>query len=169
MSSEEFNSVWFPLADRFYRVAFYILESEAEAEDAVQDLFLKLWKRRFAIGNVENPLAFGLTMVKNICLDRIRSAARSRTVFPEPEILASMISTEESMDNGLIRRERLQRIRECMARLPDSQRKVLEMRVFENIPYPEIARRTGLSEINVRVKLSAARKKLKKMTSDEEY
>ena len=79
-----------------------------------------------------------------------------------------MISTEESMDNGLIGREKLQRIRECMARLPDSQRKVLEMRVFENIPYPEIARRTGLSEINVRVKLSVARKKLKKMTSDEE-
>lgn len=168
MSSEEFNSIWLPLAERFYRVAFHILESEAEAQDAVQDLFLRLWKRRMTLGNVDNPLAFGLTMIKNICLDRIRSAAWSRTVFPEPEILASMISTEESIDKGLIGREKLQRIRECMARLPDSQRKVLEMRVFENIPYQEIARRTGLSEINVRVKLSSARKKLKNMTSDEE-
>ena len=59
-------------------------------------------------------------------------------------------------------------IRACMARLPSSQRKILEMRVFEDIPYPEIARRTGLSEVNVRVKLSNARKNLKKMIGYED-
>ena len=168
MSSEEFNRVWLPLSERFYRVAYYILESEAEAQDAVQDLFVKLWRKRDFLGAVNNPLALGLTMIKNLCLDRVRSASRSRTVHPDPELMASVTATDEALDEGLINRENLERIRECMARLPEKQRKVLEMRIFENMPYSEIALRTGLSEINVRVKLSEARKKLKRMTSDED-
>ncbi|MBO6248509.1 MAG: RNA polymerase sigma factor [Bacteroidales bacterium] len=168
MGSEEFNKVWLPLAERFFRVAFHILESEAEAQDAVQDLFVKLWKRRDTLGDVNNPLALGLTMIKNLCLDRVRSASRSRTIHPAPETLASVTAPDELLDEGLIKRENLERIRECMARLPEKQRKVLEMRIFENMPYSEIALRTGLSEINVRVKLSEARKKLKRMTIDED-
>ena len=168
MGPEEFNKVWLPLAERFFRVAFHILESEAEAQDAVQDLFVKLWKRRDTLGDVNNPLALGLTMIKNLCLDRVRSASRSRTIHPAPETLASVTAPDELLDEGLIKRENLERIRECMARLPEKQRKVLEMRIFENMPYSEIALRTGLSEINVRVKLSEARKKLKRMTSDED-
>lgn len=168
MGVEEFNNVWLPLARRFYRVAFYILESEAEAQDAVQDLFLKLWKRRDSLGEVNNPLALGLTMIKNLCLDKVRSVSRSRTVHPEPEILEGVTASDLTSDDGLINRENLARIRECMARLPEKQRKVLEMRVFENMPYPQIAQLTGLSETNVRVKLSEARKKLKKMTDDED-
>ncbi len=168
MSSEEFNRVWLPLSERFYRVAYYILESEAEAQDAVQDLFVKLWRKRDFLGAVNNPLALGLTMIKNLCLDRVRSASRSRTVHPDPELMASVTAPDETLDEGLINRENLERIRDCMARLPEKQRKVLEMRIFENMPYSEIALRTGLSEINVRVKLSEARKKLKRMTSDED-
>jgi len=168
MSSEEFNRVRLPLSERFYREAYYILETEAEAQDAVQDLFVKLWKRKDAFGTINNPLALGLTMIKNICLDRVRSASRSRTVHPDTEILASVTAPDVTLDEGLINRENLKMIRECMARLPEKQRKVLEMRVFQNMPYPKIARITGLSEINVRVKLSEARKKLKRMTSDED-
>ena len=67
-----------------------------------------------------------------------------------------------------MRKEKMELIRQCMARLPDKQRKVLEMRIFDNVPYPEIALRTGLSEENVRVKMSNARKNLKKMIDYEE-
>ena len=107
-------------------------------------------------------------MIKNLCLDKVRSVSRSRTVHPEPEILEGVTASDLTSDDGLINRENLARIRECMARLPEKQRKVLEMRVFENMPYPQIAQLTGLSETNVRVKLSEARKKLKRMTSDED-
>ena len=68
----------------------------------------------------------------------------------------------------MIRKENLERIKQCLARLPDKQRKVLEMKVFDNKSYPEIALLTGLSETNVRVKLSNARKNLKKMIADED-
>jgi len=169
MEAAEFKDIWLPLAGRFYRVAFYILESQADAEDAVQELFIRLWKMRATLGSLRNPAAYGITIIRNICLDKIRSAYSTRTVAAEEESMASIPDPSDGTDESLIRKENLEKIRSCMARLPDMQRKVLEMRVFENMPYSEIALRTGLSEVNVRVKLSDARKKLKKMTSDENY
>ena len=164
MDAMDFKDTWMPLAGRFYRVAYYILESRDDAEDAVQDLVLKLWKMRATIGEVRNPVSFGITVLRNVCLDRIRAASSSKVVNPAPETMDVLLDPAESTDVGLIRKEDMEKIRACMARLPDRQRKVLEMRVFENLPFEEIARRTGLSEANVRVKLSNARKNLKKLT-----
>ena len=168
MTTAEFKEIWVPLADRFYRVAFYILENEADAEDAVQDLLVRLWNMRSTLSGVRNPSAFGITVIRNICLDRLRSAA-SKVVPGADAFLDNQLDTSGGIDEALIRQEDLDRIRICMARLPDVSRKLLEMRVFENMSYPEIAWQTGLTEVNVRVKISHARKKLKKMLEDEKY
>lgn len=167
MTTAEFRRIWIPLSGRFYRVAYHILESQAGAEDAVQDLMVRLWNMRGSLGGVKNPAAFGITVIRNICLDRLRSAA-SKTASLDAEPMETLLDDSDGIDDALIREERLSRIRSCMARLPDIQRKVLEMKVFENMSYPQIAWQTGLSEINVRVKVSHARKKLKKMIEDED-
>ena len=46
MDTVQFSRTWLPLASRFYQVAFYILEDAAGAEDAVQDLYIRLWSGR---------------------------------------------------------------------------------------------------------------------------
>jgi len=46
MTERTFHRDYVPLAETLYRIAFYMLESRAEAEDAVQELFLKLWETR---------------------------------------------------------------------------------------------------------------------------
>ena len=168
MDSEEFKSIWLPLSGRFYRVAFYILESQEDAEDAVQDLFSKLWKMRGSLGSVKNPLAFGITVIRNICLDKVRSKLASKTVTPAPEVFESVPDHDNDLSRSLIGKENLEKIRVCMARLPDKQREVLEMRIFEDMSFKEIASRTGMSEVNVRVKLSSARKNLKRMIEYED-
>ena len=168
MDTEEFKSIWLPLSERFYRVAFYILESQEDAEDAVQDLFSKLWKMRGSLGSVKNPLAFGITVIRNICLDSVRSKLASKIVIPAPEVFESVPDHDNDLSRSLIGKENLEKIRVCMARLPDKQREVLEMRIFEDMPFKEIASRTGMSEVNVRVKLSSARKNLKRMIEYED-
>lgn len=168
MDVEEFKRIWLPLSGRFYRVAFYILESQEDAEDAVQDLFSRLWKMRGSLGSVKNPLAFGITVIRNICLDKVRSKMASKIVTPTPEVFESVPDCDNDLSRSLIGKENLEKIRVCMARLPDKQREVLEMRVFEDMPFKEIASRTGMSEVNVRVKLSSARKNLKRMIGYED-
>ena len=168
MNSEEFKSIWLPLSGRFYRVAFYILESQEDAEDAVQDLFSRLWKMRDSLGSVKNPVAFGITVIRNICLDKIRSKQANRTIKPAPEVFESVSDPEADLNTRLIGKQNLEKIRSCMARLPDKQREVLESRVFKGLSFQEIANRTGMSEVNVRVKLSNARKNLKRMIEHED-
>ncbi len=82
----DFREIWIPLAERFYRVAFYMLESETDAEDAVQELYLRLWTGRGRLEDVRNPLAYGIMVLKNICLDRIRRRTAARTEPLSPEI-----------------------------------------------------------------------------------
>ena len=55
MSTEEFTELYLPLRGALYRVAFFILESEDDAMDAVQDLYLKLLSSPDALETVRNP------------------------------------------------------------------------------------------------------------------
>ena len=76
MTEARFHTVWIPLQERFYRVAFYILEDRADALDAVQDLYVKLWKIRDSLDLVRNPGAYGALLMRNLCIDRIRTLPR---------------------------------------------------------------------------------------------
>ena len=76
MTPAEFNTYWLPLGDALYRVALYLLEDKQDAEDAVQDLFLKLWEGSAQLESIKNPKAYAVMMMRNLCLDRIRVATR---------------------------------------------------------------------------------------------
>ena len=154
MTERAFHSVWLPLQGRFYRIAFYLLENEADAKDAVQELYLKLWKLRDHLELVQNPQAYGNLLIRNLCIDRIR---RTRPMEQPGEAVA----LEPPADHTLELREQLREIQSAMAKLPDSQQKLLRLRVIEGLSYEEIAGRTGLSELNIRVQVSLARKKIK--------
>ena len=153
----DFNNIWIPLADRFYRVAYYLLESEEDAEDALQELYLKLWAARSGLSGVQNPPAYGISMLKNICIDRIRKRmvrkAEPLDKVPHPEDA----HTESRTDI----KDTLRYLLQEMEKLPDKQRVVLRMRAVEGLEYEDIARKTGLSEVYIRVLVTMARKTLK--------
>ena len=153
----DFNNIWIPLADRFYRVAYYLLESEEDAEDAVQELYLKLWAARSGLSGVQNPSAYGISMLKNICIDRIRKRmvrkAEPLDKVPHPEDA----HTESRTDI----KDTLRYLLQEMEKLPDKQRMVIRMRAVEGLEYEDIARRTGLSEVYIRVLVTMARKTLR--------
>ena len=153
----DFNNIWIPLADRCYRVAYYLLESEEDAEDALQELYLKLWAARSGLSAVQNPSAYGISMLKNICIDRIRKRmvrkAEPLDKVPHPEDA----HTESRTDI----KDTLRYLLQEMEKLPDKQRVVLRMRAVEGLEYEDIARRTGLSEVYIRVLVTMARKTLK--------
>jgi RNA polymerase sigma-70 factor (ECF subfamily) len=155
MTDARFHTVWIPLQERFYRVAFYILEDRADALDAVQDLYVKLWKMRDSLDLVRNPGAYGALLMRNLCIDRIRRLA------PAGE-LSDDLPGREPPDEELIRKESLGQLLRSMETLPESQRKLLGLHVLQGKSYEEIAAETGLPPLNVRVQVSLARKKLKR-------
>ena len=156
MTEQQFHKEYLSLAETLYRIAFYMLESEAEAEDAVQEVFLKLWDTRDSLDGVRSPKAYSITLLKNLCLDRIRRARH--LCFPEqlPEQPAPHLQDDE-MDE----RMRLDKVLEAVKALPDRQREILLLRTVEGLSYEEIAERTGMNYLTLRVLLSRARTTIK--------
>ena len=147
-----------PLSDRFYRAAYYMLESPQDAEDAVQELYLRLWKSRESLPDLRNPLSYGLSLLKNICIDRIR---RRKIRKSEPLDLAAP-SESPPHDEQTDARDMLKLVIREMEDLPQKQAEVMKMMVLEGLDYKEISRRSGLSQVHVRVLISTARKTLKR-------
>lgn len=154
----DFRKIWIPLAERFYRVAYHLLESRDDAEDAVQELYLKILSIPGKLVYVRDPAAYGITLLKNICIDRIRRRESRRAEQLEDFMAADSSGPERKMTE----KDTLTRVMKEMERLPEKQAKVLRMRALEGLEYDEIARRTGLSQVNIRVLISMARKTLKK-------
>lgn len=156
MSTEEFTELYLPLRGALYRVAFFILESEDDAMDAVQDLYLKLLSSPDALETVSNPKAYCITLMRNICLDRVRKASRR----PETEVMEA-VSDESPADERMSDRQRIKDICQKLSSLPERERTVLRMKVFEDLSYDEIQKRTGIGYLSLRVLLSNARRKLR--------
>lgn len=153
----DFSNIWLPYADRFYRVAFHLLESGPDAEDAVQELYLKLWKARGSLGNVGNPAAYGISVLKNICIDRIRK----RTIRHAEPLEKAPPLPDAPPETRSELKDTLRYLMNEMEKLPQKQRDVLRMRTIEGLEYKEIAQRTGLSQVHIRVLIAQARKTLK--------
>lgn len=146
-----------PLHESLYRVAYYILESEADAEDAVQDMYVKLWNSIDSLDTVRNPKSYCITLLRNICIDRIRRASHvSNTELPE------VPAANPDSNSALEHKEQLARVMKAIQNLPEKQRVVLQMKVFEELSYEEIQQATGMGNLTLRVLLSQARAKLKK-------
>ena len=156
MTAERFRADWLSLADLFWQVARYILEDDAEAEDAVQELYLKFWSGRDALDGIRNPKGYGIAVLRNLCLDRIRQRRRMTASdrLPEPE-------TPGLYDEAVDRKERLAKVLAAIKSLPERQRTVLSLKVLDGLSYEEIARRTGIDYLSLRVLLSQARRNLK--------
>lgn len=157
MTRKEFTDIYMPMADSLYRVAYYILEDSQDAEDAVQDLYLKLWDSKDKAAHVDNPKAYCLTMMRNLCIDRIRRAGQ-RAVCG---LLDERIPDNTDLERAATDREDLQSLKEAIAKLPDSQREIIRLRVFEELPYNEISQRMGMNQLTLRVLLSRARKSIR--------
>ena len=75
----DLKEIWLTLSGRFYRIAYYILDSQEDAEDAVQELYLRIFSGSKNMMDVRNPVAYGTTLLRNICIDRIRRRNAVRT------------------------------------------------------------------------------------------
>ena len=160
MTCEEFKQRFMPLSRKIYCVAFSLTCNAQEAEDAVQDTYLKLWAKRDSLPDVSNAEAYCVTLAKRVCYDRLRSR-HIATCDAKPEYRQIPDDCDTGAD--IERKERAASVMRRIARLPEKQRLVLVMRDIEELGYDEICRATGLNETNARVTLSRARKALREL------
>jgi len=158
MLPRDFKTDVLPLSNKLLRFALQILQNEEEARDVLQDIILKLWQKREELGKVENLDAFAMRMIRNRCLDVIRSR---RTVSLEVVKKHSLPDEESSETDHLEITETTGLIKRIIAELPDIQRTIMHLRDIEQLDYDEIAEATEMNVNAIRVNLSRARKKVR--------
>ena len=157
MDANDFKRKFLPYHRKLYRAAFHLMGNAQDAEDMVQEAYLKLWKRRDELPtDIANLEAYCVTLVKHVCHDALRLAHLEEDGCP-PEELPIAGSTNVAHEVEL--KDEAHQVMTLIGQLPDQQRQIMQMRDVEDLAYEEIEKATGLTSVNIRVLLSRARKK----------
>ncbi|MGB8491440.1 MAG: RNA polymerase sigma factor [Bacteroidales bacterium] len=154
MTLADFNELVRKLSRKLYRYAYRILKEQGGAEDAVQEVMLKLWQMNSKLGEYNSIEALATTMTKNFCIDQVRKFRRVDSLEKEPDTGSRELSPHDLM----VRMETSTIMGRIIGELPEIYRDVIQLRDIEGFSYEEIAGMTGQNVNTLRVNLSRARK-----------
>lgn len=158
MDADTFKQKFLPLHTRLYRTAFRLMGNAMDAEDMVQEAYLKLWERRDELGHVEKTENYCTTLIRHICIDALRRTHPEEEERPPEEL---PLTDGGNAAIALERQDEAEQLTSLIGRLPEGQRTVMTLHDVEGCSYEEIEEATGLSAVNIRVMLSRARKKVR--------
>ncbi|WP_203255724.1 RNA polymerase sigma factor [Hyunsoonleella ulvae] len=166
MTQSEFLNIVMPFKDKVFRLAKRLLVSTEEAEDATQEVLLKLWRNKGKIGEYKNVEAFSMTMTKNFCFDKLKSkqAQNLKIVHSNYEEKSTPLQKQVELNDSVSWVERI------IQELPEQQRMIIQLRDIEEYDFDEIAKMLDMNNTAVRVALSRARKTIReRLTNTHNY
>lgn len=167
MTRADFNDLVRQLNLNLYGYAFRILRNQEEAEDAVQEVFIKLWNMGSKIDEYNSIGALAATMTKNLCIDLLRKKKHIvQDEYGELDLKGPDISSPYEL---LESRESEDILYHIINHLPDIYKVVIELREIEGLTYEEIAEKTKQNINTLRVNLSRARKMIREEFNKFQY
>lgn len=157
MKQTEFLNTVLPLKDKVFRLAKRLLVSSEEAEDATQELFLKLWKNKTKLSEYRSVEAFAMTMTKNYCFDRLKSKQANNLSLVHSNYKESGTSLQKKVELN----DSVSKVHKLIENLPEQQKLIIQLRDIEQYEFDEIAEMLNLKPTAIRVSLSRARKTIR--------
>jgi RNA polymerase sigma-70 factor (ECF subfamily) len=144
-------------AGTLYRVAFSVLRNPADAEDAVQEAFLRVLRHRDTLDEVRDQRVWLIRIVWNIVLDRKRRAKTRPETDDVAELSRVLPSKGLSAEQIASAAQHHAHVLACVEQLPAKERAVLTLSAFEELSSVEIAEVLNITESSVRSRLFRAR------------
>jgi RNA polymerase sigma-70 factor (ECF subfamily) len=144
-------------AGALYRVAYSVLRNSTDAEDAVQEAFLRVLRHRDTLDEVRDHRVWLIRIVWNIVLDRKRRAKTRPETDDVSELARVLPSAGLSAEELAAAAEHHAHVLKCVERLPAKEREVLLLSAFEELTSVEIAAVLDITESSVRSRLFRAR------------
>jgi RNA polymerase sigma-70 factor (ECF subfamily) len=160
MNAEEFKAKVLPVNQKLLRLSVRFLGNLQEAEDAVQEVYTKLWVMREKLADINNVEAFATTMTKNLCLDKLKARHTVRLDDHLPAI-SNRESALENPHHTSENQDSMSYVKLIIDNLPEQQKSVIILRDIEEYSFEEIQEVTGLDLNYIRVNLSRARKQVR--------
>ena len=158
MQAKELSKMVIPFQDKLYRFALSIVGNTFEAEDIVQEVLIKVWKKKDDFIKLDNKEAWCMTVTRNLAIDKTRSRKY------QTEDISGHYSISDNASNPAQLAEfndTMSIIKGYMEQLPEAQKEVIHLRDIEGFTYNEISEITGMPIERVKVNLHRARKTLR--------
>ena len=158
MDAREFKQRFMPHYKLLYRVAYHLTGNAQDAEDLLQDMYLKLWQKRDDLPDEAMKEAYLVTMIRRLFIDQRRLKRLDTSAELKNEEGAS---DERSLDHQIDAKDEVHKMEGLISELPEREAKIIKMHLVEERSYEEIEQDTGLSKGNIRIIVMRTRQKLK--------
>lgn len=160
MELKEFKIKILPLRGKLQNYARKLCDDPLDAEDAVQEVFIKLWNLRNKLEEYRSTEALAMSITHNLCMDMWRSKKPPETTLDKVQ----MQDNKESMpDKRLEEKDAYDMMKNIIDSLPSLQRTIIYMKDVEGYETEEIGEITGCAPEAIRSNLSRARKRAREL------
>ena len=135
------------------QTAVAILHDDDLANDAVQDTFVRLWRKRWRLGLMNDPQGYSIRTLRNLCIDMLRREKQRQKDLEAAATEMHIRQYDEDTDKA---EQRFRQVEKAITALPQQQQQIIEMKYIKQLSIREIAQQTGLSETNITTQLSRA-------------
>ena len=158
MDAREFKQRFMPHYKLLYRVAYHLTGNAQDAEDLLQDMYLKLWQKRDDLPDEAMKEAYLVTMMRRLFIDQ----RRLKHVDASAELKEELLPPDErSLDRQIDTKDEAMQMEGLIRQLSERDAKIIQMHLMEDRSYEEIESDIGLSQGNIRIIVMRAKKKLK--------
>lgn len=153
-------------ATTLFRVAHSLLRNRAEAEDTVQDTFVRVLQHRRALPDLQDVRPWLIRIAWNLALDRRRRVRRAPTDQADELFLQALVTRETPADQVLHEAEQTRRVLQAIDRLLEAERQALLLTAVEELSTAEVAVVMGKTESAVRALVHRARTRLRERLAE---
>jgi RNA polymerase sigma-70 factor (ECF subfamily) len=158
-NAESFRKIYECYQGKIFLFALRLTKSKSEAEEVVQEVFVRLWEKRENIKIEKNFNAYILTITKNLVLDRLKKAAYDKTI--QQNIYQNIQALQNATVDLLIEKELIKLHQQAIDRLSPQRKIVFRLSREEELSYEEIAERLGISKNTVRNQITDSLKSIR--------
>ena len=131
MNQNEFVNLVVPFQSKIFRLAKRLLISVEEAEDAIQEIMEKLWKKNNDLQQYKSVEALAMTMTKNFCLDQLKSKRAQNLQL----VHSNYAENNSGLQKNIEDKDSLSWVEKIVSQLPAQQRLIIQLRDIEQLEF----------------------------------
>lgn len=158
MDAAQFKNLVLPISGKLLHFANLMLRDYSEAEDAVQEVCLKLWKIRDSLEKYDSLEAFAMKVTKNWCLDRLKAR---KPVYIDNYNSWFDRGSDDDPHKMMERTDKANLLNRILDKLPEQQRLIIQLRELEGMEFEEMAVILDININAIRVNLFRARQRIR--------
>lgn len=152
-------------SSRIYNFAYRFLRNNEAAEDATQEVFMKMMKRAHQFNGEAKLSTWLFSITANLCRDHLRKADNKSK--EDEQTLLTLPSSDDSPEEQLAQRQEAERVRRALDTLTPEQKEAILLSRYQGLSYSEIAQISGCSEGAVKTRVFRAMEALKRVLVED--